>query len=110
MKKSLFFLMSVLVFSGAYAQYPLAEKTAQINFGLGMSNVGNPIYLGLDYGIHKNISLGGELTYRHHQYWTGMGYEKSLYSFFVNANYHFGHFFDDVKNFIFVSPDAEIIQ
>jgi len=28
-----------------------------------------------------------------------MGYEKNLYSFFVNTNYHFGHFFNNVKNF-----------
>jgi len=59
MKKSLLFIMIVFVFRGAYAQYPLAEKTAQINFVLVMSNVGNPIYLELDYGIHKDISIGG---------------------------------------------------
>ena len=48
----------------AFGQHPLQKGETQLNAGLGFSGWGIPIYAGLDYGIHKDISIGGELSYR----------------------------------------------
>jgi outer membrane immunogenic protein len=65
--KKLFYrsLCAALLASGSIlAQSPLAQKQSQFNFGVGFSSWGVPFYLGMDYGIHPDISLGGELSYR----------------------------------------------
>lgn len=54
----------------------------QVNGGLGFSNWGIPISIGVDYGIIENITIGAEMSYR----------TKSSYSAFgisINGNYHF---------------------
>jgi hypothetical protein len=64
MKKFLFSTFFTLLALGAFAQSPLSKGDSQINAGVGFSNWGVPVYVGFDYGMDSNISLGGEVSYR----------------------------------------------
>ena len=57
-------LLLMMSSSYSFAQSPIAKGQAQINIGLGLSNWGIPVYAGLDYGIHKDITLGAEMSFR----------------------------------------------
>lgn len=87
MKKKIL-TMAMVLFSGVlFAQTsPVREGQLQMNFGFGMSNYGLPIYVGLDYGVHPDITIGGELSFYSFDKW---GYHHSVTSISGNANYHF---------------------
>ena len=63
MKKMLLLLGSVLAISTASAQ-AFRKGDVQLNGGLGFSDISTMIYGGVDFGISKQVSLGGELFYR----------------------------------------------
>ncbi len=83
----------------AFSQGSLRSGKVQFNGGVGFSNWGIPLSLGLDYGIGNNISLGAEVTYRVNRssYGYYSGYYDNLYSDYrqtmigitTNGNYHF---------------------
>lgn len=50
-------LISVSVFS-QHGQAPLAKGAKQINFGLGFSGSGLPAYVGMDFPIHGDWTVG----------------------------------------------------
>lgn len=80
-------MSSVLV-----AQNPIAKGQAQLNAGLGFSTYGLPVYVGFDYGIHEDITIGAEFTYRsYNDEYFGSKYNHRLYGFSGNANYHFNN-------------------
>ena len=90
MKK--FALMAALfVISFANAQAPLEPGGVQLNAGVGTSGWGTPVYVGLDYGIATNWTLGGELSYQNYNQNFGFGgrYESSIIGIQANGNYHF---------------------
>lgn len=90
------------LFSFAYAQYPLAIGQKQFNAGLGLSSWGTPVYIGLDVGVHKDISVGGELSFRsYNDYFKGIGYSHTIIGFSGNGNYHFNSLLEIPKDFDF---------
>lgn len=81
------FLCSIL--SG---QNPLKKEQYQINAGVGLSSWGSPIYAGIDYGVHTDISAGGEISFRtDSDHWDGKNYSQSIVALTGNANYHFNN-------------------
>lgn len=70
----------------SYAQGPIAIGQSQLNVGIGLSSWGLPIYGGLDYGVHKDITVGGQLSYRSY---SNEGLSASVTGISGNANYHF---------------------
>ena len=63
---------------------------AQLNLGLGLSNWGVPVYTGIDFGIAKNLTLGGELSFRsYNEKWKDNRYRHSIIGISGNLNYHF---------------------
>jgi hypothetical protein len=77
----------VLMFSTIlFAQNPLLKGGKQLNAGLGFSNHGLPIYVGMDFGVHPDVSIGGEIIFR--TYNDG-NYRNSGIGFQFNSNYHF---------------------
>jgi outer membrane immunogenic protein len=84
------FIFGLLFLIGTtFSQTPVQKGETQLNGGLGFSGWGVPIYVGLDYGIHSDISIGGELSYRsYHDNWAG-GYDLSVIGILGNGNYHF---------------------
>lgn len=90
MKKTFLFVIICFIASITYAQNPLPKGKSQFNGGFGFSSWGLPIYLGFDHGVHKDISLGAEFTYRsYHDDWKGVNYSHSITGFAGNFNYHF---------------------
>jgi outer membrane immunogenic protein len=74
----------------ANAQNPLQKGEKQLNAGLGFSNWGLPVYVGVDFGVHPDISVGGEFCF--HTFSDRIGntsYRHSVFGFAVNGNYHF---------------------
>lgn len=74
----------------SYGQGSLPVGKAQFNIGLGLSGWGVPVYAGLDFGVGKDITLGGELSYRsYNENWKDNKYRHSITGISANANYHF---------------------
>jgi len=73
-----------------YGQNPLPVGKAQLNLGIGFSNSGIPIYGGFDFGVAKNITLGGEVSYRgYNENWHSNEYHHNVFGISANGNYHF---------------------
>ena len=95
MKKLLLILAIVIAVTAIFAQNPVAKGQAQINAGLGLSSWGIPVYFGIDYGIHKDVTMGGEISYRSYDDdWDDKDshrYNHSVIGVSGNVNYHFSH-------------------
>ncbi len=89
MKKHLLLLLIVFTYSLS-AQYALKESTWQLNAGFGFSSWGLPIYVGVDYGVAKDISVGGEFSYRSYgEDFGGSKFDHTIIGISANGNYHF---------------------
>lgn len=90
MKKCLFLAFLCLSAVSVFAQAPLEKGGVQLNAGLGTSGWGTPVYVGLDYGLGNNFTLGGELSYRNDdERFDGNDYDYSVTGIGANVNYHF---------------------
>lgn len=104
--KKLLLLVVMLIAISTFSQGTLNKGAIQFNGGVGFSNWGIPLSLGLDYGIGNRITLGAEFTYRvdrgnsgYGGYYTGYyyDYDYNYYSNYrqpiigisTNGNYHF---------------------
>jgi hypothetical protein len=60
--KKITFLFGILLIAGAIVaqegQAPLAKGEKQLNFGLGFSERGLPVYGGLDFAVHNDWTVG----------------------------------------------------
>jgi outer membrane immunogenic protein len=90
MKKLIIIFGLMLSISFTYAQNPLGKGEKQINAGLGFSSWGLPVYIGLDFGVHPDISVGGEFIFHsYHENWNNNHYNHSIFGILANGNYHF---------------------
>lgn len=70
----------------------------QLNAGIGLSGWGVPVYVGLDFGIHKDVSFGMEGSFRSfNQNYTGSRYNSTIVGLSGNVNYHFNRILDIPK-------------
>ena len=83
MKKLVLLLAFVAGFQMMYAQSPIGKGGKNINFGTGFSTYGLPVYLGMDWGVHKDITVGFNASYR----FNGDGSDPL--GIYANGNYHF---------------------
>ncbi len=90
MKKLILALGFALVTTFSFSQSPLPLGKAQLNLGVGLSGWGIPVYIGFDYSVHKDITLGAEFSYRsYREHWKDNYYHHGIMGFSGNANYHF---------------------
>ncbi|MDF1549951.1 MAG: hypothetical protein P1P88_19145 [Bacteroidales bacterium] len=90
MKKYLLLFVLVFATSLIFAQSPLPKGKAQLNAGVGLSSWGVPVYVGFDYGVHRDITIGAEVSFRsYHDDWDNDRYNHSVIGISGNANYHF---------------------
>ena len=96
MKKFLFLAGLFMAAATASAQADLGKGNLQLNAGAGISGWGIPVYVGLDYGVTDEITVGGELSYRYdsttYQYpylRERITYSHNVFGIFTNGNYHF---------------------
>ena len=92
MKKQILTFVLLMAASVIFAQSPISKGESQINVGVGLSSWGVPVYLGFDYGVHPDITLGAELSFRsYNDNWHNDKYRHSIIGFLGNANYHFNN-------------------
>lgn len=86
--KKIILLFGVFVsfVTAASAQGSLEVGNYQLNGGFGFSGWGIPVYVGFDYGIADDFTVGGEVSYRSDSHknvsYSGLG-------IMANGNYHF---------------------
>lgn len=102
--KKIFVVIIVFVFAffGANAQSPLGKGGKQLNAGVGFSGWGIPIYAGMDFGVHPDITVGFEGSFRtYNQKFAGVNYGSTIIGFSGNGNYHFNKLLEIPSNFDF---------
>ena len=73
-----------------FAQGLIENGDTRFNAGLGFSTWGLPVYVGMDFGVYKDITVGGELSFRsYHDRIVGVEYSHSIIGIIANGNYHF---------------------
>lgn len=83
-------LFSAFVVAGSFAQGTLGKGGKQLNAGVGFSDWGVPIYVGMDFGVHESITIGPRVSYRSYNYTAlGTDVKQSLTVLSFNGNYHF---------------------
>jgi hypothetical protein len=91
MKALIVSALLMITWGTSSAQYALPKGKAQFNAGVGLSSWGVPVYAGFDVGVHRDISVGGEFSFRSHydRYKGGYRYHHSIMGLAANGNYHF---------------------
>lgn len=102
MKKIISIGIFMLLFVSAFGQSPLPLRRTQINAGVGLSGWGVPVYVGFDHSIHKDFTLGAELSFRdYRENWKNNYYHHNIWGFSGNVNYHFNSVLKIPQNFDF---------
>ena len=90
MKKLAVAFVLLFVTSFSFAQSPIGDGCKQLNFGTGFSNWGIPLYIGMDFGVHPDITVGFNVSFRtYNENWSGDKYNQTIIGAFANGNYHF---------------------
>ena len=65
MKKLTLLLAVIAISTMTFAQgaAPLSKGGRQLNFGLGFNDGGIPLYIGMDWAVHNDITVGGMLSF-----------------------------------------------
>jgi len=80
----------VVMTATASSQNVLSKGKMQFNAGFGLSGWGVPLYAGIDYGVHPDVSVGGEVSFRSFsENLLGYKYSYTVWSIAANGNYHF---------------------
>ncbi len=102
MKKLILALALLVGVIAIFAQNPLAVGQTQFNAGLGFSNWGVPVYLGLDYGAGRDVSVGGEVSFNsYRESYHDNRYNHSIIGISGNVNYHFNRVLNIPSNWDF---------
>lgn len=92
MKKLLLTLGLIVAVAAIFAQAPMGRGGKQLNAGVGLSEWGVPVYIGMDFGISRDVSLGGELSFRSwEENYHNHHYDHSIIGISGNVNYHFNY-------------------
>jgi len=88
--------LAAIAFSSlAFAQSPLGKSGKQLNVGFGTSSWGLPVYVGVDFGVHPDITVGPEISFRNYnQRFAGNRYRSSIIGISLAGNYHFDRVFN----------------
>jgi hypothetical protein len=117
MRKILLLLALSFVVSFAFAQSPIANGGSQLNVGAGFSSNGVPVYIGMDYGVSNDVTMGAEFSYKSYtEKYNHREYKHTIYGFSGNANYHFNRIMNiprdwdfyaglNVGFYVWTSPD-----
>ncbi len=98
MKKILTLTLVCLTTVAALAQNPLKKGQKQLNAGVGISGLGVPVYVGMEFGVHEDISVAGDISYQS----DGDSFAKtSAIGVSLKGNYHFNRILKIEEKFDF---------
>ena len=101
-KLSVILLLSLITLFTVSAQSQIGKGRKQLNAGVGLSGWGVPVYVGMDFGISQDITLGFEGSFRsYNQNYEKIKYNSSIIGFSGNGNYHFNRVFSIPDNWDF---------
>ncbi len=101
-KPIIIILLSVFTLFTVSAQSPLENGRKQLNAGLGFSGWGVPLYVGMDFGVSHDITLGLEASFRSYkEKYDNLYYNNYIIGFSGNGNYHFNRVLDIPSNWDF---------
>jgi hypothetical protein len=101
-KLSLLILLFVITLATISAQSSLEKGRKQLNAGVGFSGWGVPVYIGLDFGVSRDITLGLEASFRsYREDYNNSHYNSAIYGFSGNGNYHFNRVLNIPSNWDF---------
>ncbi|MCB5259172.1 MAG: hypothetical protein LHW48_01670, partial [Candidatus Cloacimonetes bacterium] len=80
--KKITLLMTLLILTSFLMAVPVAKHQKQLDIGAGLFNTHLPIYMGLDYGLTENSTVGGGLSTSFYDY-------GNWFDIYGNWNYHF---------------------
>ncbi len=84
------FLLFCIVYGMTNAQVgvaPLSKGEMQLNMGLGFNTEGIPMYVGMDFAIHKDVTLGPQINALFDD-------DDPSLSLLARADYHFNYLLD----------------
>jgi outer membrane immunogenic protein len=86
-----FCMLSMAMFSFAQEkpEVKLDKSKIQLNAGIGLSGWGIPLYIGADYWVRDDITVGLEASFRY-----SLWHSYAVIGGVVNGNYHFTKLFD----------------
>ena len=92
MKRLILAVALLVAVIAIFAQNPVAVGQTQFNFGVGFSNWGVPIYAGFDYGVGKDVTLGGDFSFNsYRENFQSNDYNHSIFGIAGDINYHFNY-------------------
>jgi outer membrane immunogenic protein len=81
-------LLPILVMSQGEQCFKVGDQ--QVNFGLGFSTVGVPVYGNFEVAIHPDITVGGQLSFAYYSEKSqGYTYRTTEFTMVGFGNYHF---------------------
>jgi outer membrane immunogenic protein len=85
-----FITLFCFIATTSFSQQRIEEGLKQYNAGIGASNRGVPVYLGMDFGVYQNVTVGGEFSLRSYQSrYYDLIYQNRIFGFAACGNYHF---------------------
>ena len=101
-KASIVILLLFFSLISVKAQKSTDRGSTQLNAGVGFSGWGVPVYIGLDFGVRNDITLGLEASFRSfNQNYKGTRYNSSIMGLSGNANYHFNRILEIPRDWDF---------
>jgi hypothetical protein len=101
-KLSIILLLSAISLFTVKAQSQLSNGRVQLNSGVGFSGWGVPIYIGLDFGVSRDITLGFEGSFRNYrENYSDIKYHSTIFGISGNGNYHFNRVLEIPSNWDF---------
>jgi len=92
--KIILLLFAISLFTVS-AQSQIDRNRVQLNAGVGISGWGIPIYVGMDFGINTDITLGFEGSFRNYnENYSSVKYNSTILGISGNLNYHFNRVLD----------------
>ena len=80
----------------------LSKDDFLFNAGIGTSSFGLPIYVGADYFVDDDISVGAQVSYQtFKETFFGSNYKSTIIGIGANGNYHFGRILESKKEWDF---------
>lgn len=91
----LFIALVLLSVYHAFGQGTLGKGNEQVNGGLGFSTWGVPLYVGMDFGVHQDVTIGPVVSFRNYsERFNTIRYSHSIVVLGFNGNYHFNSLID----------------
>ncbi len=95
-------LALMLAASATRAQDAPVHGVPRLNLGVGLSDWGVPVYVGLDFPVGHGFALGGELSFSNYRdRWNNYYYHHNIMGISGNINYHFNRILNIPERFDF---------